>query len=250
METALHIAKDADELAADGAEYFLRSAKESVRTRNRFTAAISGGSSPRGMHRLLAREPFLSEMPWSQTHLFWVDERLLPYDHPESNFGTAREDFLSRIPIPEANLSPMPVDLGPADGAGAYRRRLADFFGPLSLPKFDLIVLGLGPDGHTASLFPGSSPGSSGEAPWVIAVHGGNPNVARLTLNYNVLNSARNVGVLVSGSGKADMVRRIYTREPPMLPAHYVEPTSGSLTWLLDRAAASLLPERGGHDNG
>ena len=250
MHPNLQIAKDAEALAREGAELFLRIAQESVRSRNRFTAAISGGSSPRGMNRLLAREPFRSEIPWSDTHLFWVDERLLPYDNPESNFGAARDDFLSGVPIPEGNVYPMPVELAPADGAEAYQRELNDFFNDPAMPVFDLIFLGLGPDGHTASLFPGSSPDPSGQEPWVISVTGGNPNVARLTLTYPVLNSARHAVMLVSGSDKADIVRQIIFGEPPLLPAHYIEPRSGTMTWLLDRSAASMLPEGGGHGTG
>ena len=246
----LHIAADSDELDRDGAELYLRIAKESVSNRHVFAAAISGGSTPRGMHRLLGRKPYRSEMPWSKTHLFWVDERLLPYDHPDSNFGAARDDFLSHVPIPEENVNSMPVNQAPKAGATAYRERLATFFNRPSIPVFDLIVLGLGPDGHTASLFPGSTPDPSGEEPWVIAVTGGNPNVGRLTLNYNVLNSARYVAMLVSGAGKADMVNRILSSEPPMLPGHYIHPTSGSMTWLLDPSAAALLPKGDNHGIG
>ena len=246
----VHFATDTDGLAQDGAELFLRIAKETVRSRNMFAAAISGGSSPRGMHRLLGREPLRSEMPWSKTHLFWVDERILPYEHPESNFGAARDDFLSHVPISEDHVHPMPVDLPPAERAEVYRRGLDAFFGHPTVPVFDLMVLGLGPDGHTASLFPGSSPDPSGQEPWVIAVTGGNPNVARLTLTYPVLNSASHTVMLVEGAGKADIVRRIITGEPPLLPAHYIEPYSGTLTWLLDRAAASSLPEGGGRGIG
>jgi len=246
----LRIAADADELDHDGAELFLRIAKDSVSTRDRFAVAISGGSTPRGMHHLLALEPRISDMPWAETHVFWVDERLMPYDHPDSNYGSARDDFLSRVPIPDANVNPMPVNLEPHAGAAAYGQCLAEFFNHPSIPIFDLIVLGLGPDGHTASLFPGSAPDPSGEEPWVISVTGGNPNVTRLTMNYNVLNRARHVGMLVSGAGKADIVRRIHSKEPPLLPAHYVVPSSGPMIWLLDRAAAALLPEGVGHGTG
>jgi len=234
----------------EGAGLLLRIAQESVRSDRRFAVAISGGSTPRGMHRLLTREPILSEMPWAETHMFWVDERLLPYDHPESNYGAARDDFLSLVPIPEANVNPMPVHLDPGAGAATYRQRLGEFFNHPSVPVFDLIFLGLGPDGHTASLFPERFPNLSGRDHWVIAVSGGSPSVERLTLNYNVLNSARHVVMVVSGAEKADVVRRIVTREPPMLPAHYIEPSSGSMTWLLDRAAGAELPEGVGHGIG
>ena len=246
----LHLVADTDELDRDGAELLLRIAKNSVHANNRFAVAISGGSTPRGMNRLLGQEPYHSQVPWFKTHLFWVDERLLPYDHPDSNYGAARDDFLSRVSIPDDHVNPMPVDLPPEQGAEAYGKRLANFFDHPAVPVFDLILLGLGPDGHTASLFPGSTPDPAGEEPWVLAVSGGNPNVGRLTLTYHVLNSARHVAMLVSGGGKAEMVKRIVTGEPPLLPGHYIQPTSGSMTWLLDRSAAALLPEGDNHGIG
>ncbi|MGB2689297.1 MAG: 6-phosphogluconolactonase, partial [Desulfobacterales bacterium] len=163
-------------------------------------------------------------------------------DHPDSNFGTARKDLLEKIPIPFDQIYPMPVTTSPEDGAGLYQMTLKTFFQGIGSddPVFDLIILGIGKDGHTASLFP-EQPFAYPAQSWVISVKGGNPKVFRLTFTYLVLNSARHILFLVSGKDKAPIVQTLLEDNTVDLPAKNIRPLKGTLTWLLDQDAASLL---------
>lgn len=236
------ICDDENGAATAGADLWLEAARKAVAARGLFHVAVSGGSTPRKMHALLARPPYLSQIPWLKTHLYWVDERCVPHEDPASNYGAARRDLLDKIPIPERRIHPMPGHLPPGRGAGQYEKTLQEYL-PLSgerHPVFDLILLGMGTDGHTASLFPGddSIPPSSGR---VIAVKGGNPEVYRLTLNFNVINSARKVAFLVTGGSKAETLRTAIENPSADLPVQQVAPECGPTTWILDREAAKLL---------
>jgi len=235
------IMTDSDKLSEKGAEIFYKSAKEAVHQKGYFAVAISGGSTPRAMHRILAQEPYLSKTPWHQVHIFWVDERMVAFDHPYSNFGTAQRDFIDQVPIPSDQVHPMPAMVLSGTGADHYEDELKNFFKRIHLnrPQFDLVILGIGKDGHIASLFPGQlSPKSN---PWVLSVKGGDPNIHRLTLTYAVLNNARYILFVVSGKGKAKIVKTLFENRRPLLPASRIKPLDGKITWLLDKAAASLL---------
>lgn len=238
------IVSDSDQLAEKGAEIFYKTAKETFSRQSRFIIAVSGGSTPRAMHRRLSQEPCLSGISWEKTHLFWVDERMVPFDHPASNFGTAQKDFIDKIPIPSDQVYPMPAMASPEAGASLYQAKLKRFFQRIGRndPVFDLIFLGMGQDGHIASLFPEyvSIPPSQS---WVISVKGGDPNVFRLTLTYPVLNSARHICFLVSGKGKAPMVKTLFENPHAHIPAGRIKPLNGKVTWLLDQEAASLISE-------
>jgi len=236
------IESDEVRLAQRGADIFLRIAGESVDLRGRFACAISGGSTPRLMHRLLCEEPHLSKALWHRTHIFWVDERCVPTNHPASNYGMARDDSLGRAPIPEEQVHAMPVDFPPEKGASAYQEELIRFFQPQSskIPMFDLIFLGIGTDGHTASLFPGQSALNEKER-LVVSVKGGTPHVSRLTMTFPLLNNAREIVCLVSGREKAAILKTVLEDPAAQLPAQKIQPLNGHLTWLLDRPAASLL---------
>jgi 6-phosphogluconolactonase len=237
------IADDPDQLAVRGAELFCKIAREATHTTGRFRAAISGGSTPRAMNRLLAREPVVSRIAWRKTHLFWVDERMVPADDPASNFGAAREDFLEAVPLPPKNIHPMTSDKSPPEAAADYQKDLKRTFRieKGNLPVFDLIFLGIGQDGHTASIFPGDQTALATDL-WVVAVKGGNPDVHRLTLTRPVLNNAATAIFLISGKNKAGVVKTLLAPEPTQLPARKIKPVHGELTWLLDRDAAALLP--------
>lgn len=230
------------DLANKGAEIFSRAAIESIEKRGRFAVAISGGSTPRVMHGMLAKEPYLSDIPWKKTHIFWVDERCVPENDPASNFGLARKDFLDRVPIPQNQIHPIPVEAYSEEGAGKYQRVLIDFFHLQKgeFPVFDLIFLGIGTDGHTASLFPGKSALNEMNR-WVVAVKGGNPNVNRLTLTLPVINRGKQIVFMISGKKKASVVKNALKGIQSGLPAQLVKPIKGTLIWLLDREAASLL---------
>ena len=238
------ITDDPTQLARSAVGIFANAAKDCVTQKNRFTVALSGGSTPRAMHRLLAGEPISSDMPWDKVHIFWVDERCVPVDDPASNYGLARKDFLERLSIPLEQIHPMPGGGPPEEGAKRYQEEMEAVFQMREedFPVFDLIFLGVGKDGHTASLFPGKRSVVASEK-WVAAVKGGNPDVYRLTLTYKVLNRAKEIYFLVSGKGKAPIVKTAIENKDARLPAQKIQPMHGSLTWLLDREAASLLAE-------
>jgi 6-phosphogluconolactonase len=243
----IRILADDEELCSAAAEEFVRLADEGVRARGRFTVALSGGSTPKAVYRLLAGEVggFRSRVPWDKVHFFWGDERHVPPDHPDSNFRMAYETMLSRVPIPPSNVHRIPAE-NPDAGKAAeeYEQSLGEFFALTSgqLPRFDLILLGMGSDGHTASLFPGADELHEQTrlvaAPWVEKL-----DARRITLTPPPLNNAAHVIVLVSGEEKAEALRTVLEGEyqPDRFPAQVVRPVDGRLVWMLDRAAACLL---------
>lgn len=239
------IADDSYEFARTGADIFISSAEKAVQMNGRFIVAISGGDTPALMHRLLAGDAYRSKVPWADTHIFWVDERCVPVNHPGSNYGRALRDFLEAVPIPSTQVHNTPVDIPVEKGALKYEKELIDFFQLQKgdVPGFDLIFLGLGSDGHTASLFPGSS-SLEEKRRLIIAVKGGDPYVDRLTMTLPVLNNSRKIVFLISGKGKARIVNELLTQGPKGLPVNMVKPVKGESIWVLDREAASLLPKQ------
>jgi 6-phosphogluconolactonase len=241
-EPRILISDSPEKVALKGANLFADKAKASVNTRGKFFVALSGGSTPRPMHRLLIQEPYRLEIPWDRVHVFWVDERCVPESDPASNFGAAKRDFVRQAPIPAGQVHPMPGEMAPELGAQKYQE---DFVSSFQLrdgefPVFDLIFLGVGADGHTASLFPQQKALGETER-MVVAVMGGEPYVGRLTMTLPVINNAREVVFLVSGKEKAGVVKAVIESEDQSLPARKVRPVNGVLTWLLDRDAASQL---------
>jgi 6-phosphogluconolactonase len=243
-------------LSSAAAEFTCRLAEENVEKHGFFTVALSGGSTPRLFYEALARPPFATRMPWGNTHLFWGDERCVPSDHPDSNFAMAFRTLISRIPIPSQNVHRIPAEIDPPeDAAEAYEKILQEFFrtsvkkGTHSnascegepFPSFDLILLGLGKDGHTASLFLGDQ-ALEEEKRWVAAVRAthGSPPVPRITLTLPVINKAECVLFMVSGFGKREVIRSILEDFPPTTrsyPAARVSP-EGMVVWLIDEEAA------------
>lgn len=208
------------------------------------TLVLSGGSTPRTLYALLASE-FRNQIPWTHVHVFWADERYVPADDRDSNYRMARETLLDHVPCPAENIHPMPTSFPSADAAArAYQRTLRGHFGG-DEPHFDLVILGLGEDGHTASLFPGSS--ALGERTrWVVAVHVAAASPVRLTLTLPVLTRAANIYVLAAGPKKADALHHMLsgTPEPNIDPAAGLRSTQGTLIWWVDRdAAARLQPD-------
>jgi len=230
------------DLAQEAAQIFAATAVGCASGKGRFTVALSGGSTPRLMHNLLAEEPFVSEIPWEKTHVFWVDERCVPKNHPHSNFGAAKGDLVEKAPILESQVYPMPMAFSPEQGAVEYHRTLSDFFklAPGEFPRFDLIFLGMGSDGHTASLFPDQS-ALEEEERFVVSVKGGNPDVYRLTMTLPVLTNARYVVFLISGRQKAGILKTVLENNQVRLPAGRIRPVNGKQVWLVDREAASML---------
>jgi 6-phosphogluconolactonase len=231
-----------EQMALKGANLFADRARACVNTRGNFFVVLSGGSTPRRMHRLLIQESYRSEIPWGQMHVFWVDERCVPSSDPASNFGAAETDFIRQAPIPEGQVHPMPAEMAPELGALKYQEDLVSSFQLRmgEFPVFDVIFLGVGADGHTASLFPRQKALHETER-MVVAVKGGEPDVSRLTMTLPVINNAREIVFLVCGKEKAGVVKSIIERGDQRLPAHKIAPDNGVLTWLLDRDAASLL---------
>ncbi len=231
-------------LALRGVRIFSTSARESVNRNGRFVVALSGGSTPRRMNEMLGEETYCLKIPWDKVYLFWVDERCVPENDEASNYGAAKRAFLESVPIPKAHIYPMPGEISPEAGASSYEENIRDFFHltETGKPIFDSILLGVGKDGHTASLFPGQKALEEGER-LVVAVKGGEPNVSRLTLTYPVLNRARHIVFLASGKSKAEILKTILESKEMSLPAQKIQPVNGKLTWLLDQDAASLLPE-------
>ncbi|MEA2601867.1 MAG: 6-phosphogluconolactonase [Acidobacteriota bacterium] len=229
---------DVEELMRAAAEEVARRAEEAVRERGRFTWVLSGGSTPRELYRLLASPPYRDRMPWSAIHVFWGDERHVPPDHPDSNFRMAREALLDAVPLPAANVHRIRAEEPDAAvAADLYEAELRAFF--QRVPCFDLILLGLGKDAHTASLFPGGTALHENER-WVIAPWVQAQSTFRITLTPPVLDHARLCLFLVSGEDKAEALRAVLAgpRDPERYPAQIV---AGNRLWMVDRAAARLL---------
>jgi 6-phosphogluconolactonase len=247
----LVILPDPEALADEGARRFAALARSAIAVRGRFTVALSGGSTPRALHERLARPPLSDTVDWAHVHVFWGDERFVPPDDAESNYRMARETLLAHVPIPAANIYPVPTVGGtPEAAAGAYAETITALLNPdeeklsAETPRFDLILLGMGPDGHTASLFRGHPEVVRPSEALVAAVHNApKPPPIRVTFTYKLLNTAANVIFLVAGADKAATLREVL-RGPfdrARLPAQGVQPEQGSLVWLVDAAAAKEL---------
>jgi 6-phosphogluconolactonase len=241
----IRIADDPSALAEIAAQEVLEIARAAVAARGRFTVALAGGSTPRETYRRLAQAPLAAQMPWDRTVVFFGDERGVPPNHPDSNYGMAHAALLSRVPIPPERVFRIPGESADPDAvAAAYARTLGEVLGVRrgETPRLDLILLGLGVDGHTASLFPGS-PVLKETFRIVAAVHAAAASIPqRFTLTYPILNAAACVIYLVSGAEKAKVVKAALGDHSSGLPAAMVRPADGRLLWVLDRAAASLLP--------
>jgi 6-phosphogluconolactonase len=216
-----------------------------AQTQGRFAIALSGGSTPKPLYALLATPGIARQIPWDRVHVFWGDERFVPADHPDNNARMARETLLSHVPIPAANVHAMPTDGEPEAAAAAYQRTLQDYYGAATLdparPLFDVNLLGMGDDGHTASLFPGA-PQLDEASAWVVAVRDQKPET-RITLTYPALASARTVLFMVEGAAKQSTLTRVFAGDRA-LPAARVH-VDGELVWYLDKSAAPVEGRRG-----
>jgi 6-phosphogluconolactonase len=226
------------------AEEVLRAATHAVAERGRFTIALSGGSTPRNMYTLIAANAATS-LPWDRMFFFFGDERHVPPDDPDSNYRMANESLLAKIPVPPANVFRIPAENPDADAAAEiYEQTLRKFFGlaPGEFPRFDLILLGIGPDGHTASLFPETA-ALQEKTRLVVANWVEKLGTSRITLTVPVLNHARCVAFLVSGIDKAAALHEVLEGKAPAekYPSKLVQPSEGKLIWFVDRAAASEL---------
>ena len=235
------------ELFAAAAEEVVRQANQAVAERGRFTIALSGGSTPKSLYNLLATNA-RTTLPWDRMYFFWSDERHVPPTDPDNNYRMANEAMLSKVPVPPANVLRFPAENPDATAAAEeYESTLRKFFklGPGEAPPFDLILLGMGPDGHTASLFPGTA-GLQEKSRLVIANWVEKLKTHRLSFTFPLINAARCVAFLVSGTDKAPVLRAVLEEKVPgeQYPAKLVQPTDGKLIWFLDRAAGSALSQQ------
>lgn len=241
MKPRIIIAEDHRAFIQQAADMILQIGQEALAKHGRFSMALSGGSTPQPIYQKLAEPDFANSLDWSNVHIFWSDERAVPPDHPDSNYRMAQEDLLDRVPIPKANIHRMRGEIEPLRAAVDYEEELREFF-PLPKNTFDLVLLGMGGDGHTASLFPGSAALEEKEK-WVTANLIEKLNSWRITLTYPAINSVTNVLFLVSGGNKAAALKSVLegNHHGNQFPAGLVKPTAGNLIWLLDQEAASLL---------
>jgi 6-phosphogluconolactonase len=234
LQTRIDAAKDLEELAHRAARWITEIARDS---RGRLAICLSGGSTPRRLYQLLAAAPYREAMPWDRVHWFWGDERFVPWDHPDSNYRMVREALLAHVPAPAQNIHGIETTGDPAAAASDYERVLKAYYGAETLdparPLFDVELLGLGPDGHTASLFPGTKVLEERQR-WVAEIVGAKPET-RITLTYPPLESSRHTGFLVAGSDKREPLARVLAGDA-QLPAGRLRPV-GELVWFVDEQA-------------
>jgi 6-phosphogluconolactonase len=241
-EPQIRIFASAEHLFHAAADNFCSLGALAIRERGRFTVALSGGSTPRGLYQELSKN-FCTQLDWRKVFFFFGDERHVPPTDSESNYRMANESLFSKLAIPADHVFRIPAEMPDAGQAAlAYEQTLRNFFRPSpgSFPRFDLALLGMGPDGHTASLFPGTTALEEKEH-WVVANWVEKFSAFRITLTYPVLNSAACVMFLVSGGEKSEMVRRALKDPAADFPCQKVRPTNGELIWFLDQAAAAKL---------
>jgi 6-phosphogluconolactonase len=238
------ICADAAELAREAARRFADLAEFFTDDAGRFTVALSGGSTPKAMFQTLAETPFADALPWRSIYFFWGDERSVPPDHPDSNFRMANEALLSKVPIPRENIFRIQAEDEDHERAAAnYSETLQTFFAE-ERPSLDLVLLGMGADGHTASLFPGTTALRVDDRP-AVANYVEKFQSWRITLTADSINRARNIIFLVAGADKAPALKEVIRgpRNPEQYPSQLIEPAHGALLWMVDEAAAKLLSD-------
>lgn len=238
---------DTDTLSRDAAQYIVRLANESIVSHGRFTIALSGGTTPKKLYGMLGDEPYRSQIDWALVDIFWSDERCVPPDSEESNYLLAQQALLNKIPIPASHIHRMPADETDRDAASqSYSDEMRRIFATSRIPSFDLIQLGMGPEGHTASLFP-HQPSLHEQQRLVMPVIVSKPPPPRLTFTPPLLNAAHNVLFLVTGTDKAEAVQAVLegVANPNEYPAQIVQPAHGEVVWMLDTKAASNLKNVG-----
>jgi 6-phosphogluconolactonase len=239
---------DGTALTEAAAQHVLALAEASIADKGRFSVALSGGSTPRSLYARLAQDDRASQVDWSCVHVFWGDERAVPPDHEDSNYRMAREALLNHVPLPPENVHRISGELAPAAAAAEYEGMLRTYFagllkeGKTLAARFDLVLLGMGDDGHTASLFPGAAAIRESRH-WVASYHVAQLDAWRITLTPIAINAAAQATFLVSGANKAERLQQVLygPYQPDVLPAQIVRPEKGRLLWLIDEAAAGRL---------
>ncbi len=243
MKPDIRIFKDLEKLSHHAAELFVEQAAEAISQRGRFLVALNGGNTPMRLFQLLATD-FREKLDWSNVHVFWGDERCVPVDDPGSSYGQAKEALLSHVNIPENNIHRIKGELPPPVASKEYAQTLKSFAQDnLDFPRFDLVYLGMGEDGHTASLFPGSPVDVTEPTLPVTANYQDRP-ANRVTLTQLVFNEAQMIAFMATGSKKANTLAEVLSDRynPELFPAQRIDPKHGELIWLVDEDAASKLP--------
>lgn len=241
--TEIRVFADREAMSIAAAEHIV-SLSRTAKASRRFALALSGGSTPGRLYSLLGSPPYRDSIDWASLHLFWADERCVSPDHPESNYKLVRDTLLSKVALPGGNIHRIIGEAGPERAARDYEETIRAFFGPALFPIFDLILLGAGEDGHTASLFPGS-PALRERSRIATAVVLEPPKPSRVSLTIPVFNHASQILFLAAGRAKAVVVHGILEDgNPKQYPAGMVQPDRGRVTWMIDREAASLLTNR------
>jgi len=244
MNPRIRIFKSIEELSHDAANLFIEQATMASAERGRFLVALNGGSTPNRLFQLFATD-YREKVDWSKVHVFWGDERCVPPQADGSSYGQAKEAFLDQVSIPEENIHRVKGELDPAEASKEYALTLKEFASPpFNFPRFDLVYLGMGEDGHTASLFPGSSVDVT-EPTLPVTAHYQDRPANRVTLTQLVFNQARIVAFMATGEKKAITLAEILSDRynPELYPSQRIEPKNGKLIWLVDEDAASKLPK-------
>lgn len=244
MKSRIVVSATVHELFEEAAQLISSTAADAIQQRGMFSLALSGGSTPKGLFQLLATPAWRHQIDWSKTHVFWGDDRYVPHTDPRSNFRMTKEALLDHVPISPNNVHPVPTDLPPDEAALHYEQTLRQVLGEASdVPQLDLNLLGLGENGHTASLFP-YRPILHEDKRLVASDFIPEVNMHRITMTAPMINAGRRIVFLVAGESKADVVCDVITgpQQPEQLPAQLIIPAHGELIWLLDSSAAAKLP--------
>jgi 6-phosphogluconolactonase len=237
----IQVYSDAEALSKAAAELFVQLSQAAIARYGRFTVVLSGGSTPKRVHELLAQSPHREAVDWQNVHVFWGDERCVPMDDERSNAKMAYDTLLNHVPVPPSQIHPMSGTLPPAESAVQYEAILKGYFSEQA-PRFDLVFLGMGDDGHTASLFPGTT-ALKEEARWAIENYVEKVGMYRITLTAPAINWADAIAFMVAGANKAQVLKEVLEGEyqPDVLPSQLIQPANCEVTWLLDESAATQI---------
>lgn len=237
----IHIANDTGRLSHDLAAWLSDYIKDVLSKKDRFTFVLSGGSTPKQLYALLAEPPYKEAIDWQRIHFFWGDERAVPFEDSRNNAKMCYDELLNKVPVNHANIHIMRTDIGPEESAIAYEKVLKEYFTDSEI-TFDFVLLGMGDDGHTLSLFPGTEVIHEENA-WVKAFYLPAQEMFRITLTAPIVNHAACVAFLAAGAGKAETLKHVLSGEPNVdsYPSQIIKPVKGQLHWFVDQAAAAML---------
>ncbi len=241
MKSNINIFPNKDILIRESAKYIAGLMDDFIKENGKCTFVLAGGSTPKGLYETLASDPYKNSIDWNKVHFFWGDERCVPPDHEDSNYRMVQEAMIDHLDISSGNIHRIPAEEKPADAAREYENSLKSFFGDKEeFPRFDIILLGIGDDGHTASLFPGTTAIDENDR-WVTEVYVPQLDTHRITMAFPVINNGRNVIFLVTGETKAKVVNKILKDGSLSLPASLIRPVNGDLVYIFDKEAAAEI---------